>query len=111
LGPGDVLTFNLFGQPELVRTEVAVAPDGRISFLEAQDVVASGLTVDELRAKVDDELGKFRRAPRSMITPVAFKSKRYYILGKVVTKGVYTRSIGQSRFLKRSLAPMGWKTV
>jgi len=90
LGPGDVLTFNLFGQPELVRTEVAVAPDGRISFLEAQDVVASGLTVDELRAKVDDELGKFRRAPRSMITPVAFKSKRYYILGKVVTKGVYT---------------------
>ena len=25
-----------------------------------------------------------------MITPVAFRSKKYYMLGKVMTKGVYT---------------------
>src|SRR6185436_6124830 len=30
-----------------------------------------------------------RRAPRSLVTPVAFRSKRYYMLGKVITKGVY----------------------
>jgi protein involved in polysaccharide export with SLBB domain/capsular polysaccharide biosynthesis protein len=90
LGPGDVLTFNLYGAPELVLPEVAVGPDGRINYLEATNVMASGLTIDELRAKVDQELSKFRRAPHTMITPVAFRSKKYYVLGKVATKGVFT---------------------
>ena len=89
LGPGDVLTLNLFGSPELTRTEVAVGPDGRISYLEAQDVMASGLTIDELRGKLDEALGQYRRAPHTMITPVAFKSKKYFMLGKVTTKGVF----------------------
>jgi protein involved in polysaccharide export with SLBB domain len=69
---------------------VAIGPDGRVSYLEAQDVLATGLTIDELRAKLDQELGNYRRAPRTLITPVAFKSKKYYMLGKVMTKGVYT---------------------
>lgn len=89
LGPGDVLTLNLYGSPELTATEVAIGPDGRISYLEAQDVMAAGLTIDELRAKLDEALGQYRRAPHSIITPVAFKSKKYYMLGKVTTKGVY----------------------
>jgi protein involved in polysaccharide export with SLBB domain len=90
LGPGDVLNFNIYGSPDLARTEVAIGPDGRVSYLEAQDVVASGLTIDELRAKMDEALGQYRRAPHTMITPVAFKSKKYYMLGKVNTKGVFT---------------------
>jgi protein involved in polysaccharide export with SLBB domain len=89
LGPGDVLNFSLYGQPELARTEVAVGPDGRVSYLEAQDVMASGLTVDELRERMDQELAKYRRSPRTMVTPTAFRSKRYYMLGKVATKGIY----------------------
>jgi protein involved in polysaccharide export with SLBB domain/capsular polysaccharide biosynthesis protein len=92
LGPGDVLSFSLYGDRNSARTEVTVGPDGRVSFLEAQDVIASGLTVDGLREKLDDALGKFRRAPRTIITPVAYKSKKYYVLGKVVQRGVYTLS-------------------
>jgi len=90
LGPGDVLNLSLYGAPELARAEVSIGPDGRISYLEAQDVRADGLTIDELRAALDKELANYRRAPRTMITPVAFRSKRYYILGKIMTKGVYT---------------------
>ena len=90
LGPGDVLNINLYGSPELARTEVAIGPDGRISYLEAQDVLASGLTIDELRSRLDEALGQYRRAPHTIITPVAFRSKKYYMLGKVTTKGVYT---------------------
>lgn len=90
LGPGDVLNLGLYGAPELIRAEVSIGPDGRISYLEAQDIRAEGLTIDELRAALDKELANYRRAPRTMITPVAFRSKRYYILGKVMTKGVYT---------------------
>jgi protein involved in polysaccharide export with SLBB domain/capsular polysaccharide biosynthesis protein len=90
LGPGDVLNLGLYGAPELARAEVAIGPDGRISYLEAQDIRAEGLTIDELRAALDKELANYRRAPRTMIAPVAFRSKRYYILGKIMTKGVYT---------------------
>ena len=90
LGPGDTLNFSLYGQAELARADVFVGPDGRISFLEAQNVMAAGLTVDELRTNMDNELSKFRRAPRTIITPVAYHSKKYYMLGKIVQRGVYT---------------------
>jgi protein involved in polysaccharide export with SLBB domain/capsular polysaccharide biosynthesis protein len=90
LGPGDVLAFSLYGDPGVLRSEVTIGPDGRVSFLEARDIIASGLTVDGLRQAIDDALGKFRRSPRSIITPVAYKSKKYYVLGKVVQRGVYT---------------------
>jgi protein involved in polysaccharide export with SLBB domain len=61
-----------------------------VNYLEATNVLATGLTIDELRAKLDQELGNYRRAPRTMITPIVFRSKKYYMLGKVMTKGVYT---------------------
>ncbi|MBW8864151.1 MAG: polysaccharide biosynthesis/export family protein, partial [Verrucomicrobia bacterium] len=49
LGAGDVLDFAIYGEPTLTQTGVPIGPDGRVSFLEAQDVQAAGLTVDELR--------------------------------------------------------------
>ncbi len=89
LGPGDVLTLGLFGAPELTREEVMVGPDGRISYLEAHNVNAAGLTIDELRQSLSDELGKFRRAPQPIINPVAYRSKKYFVLGKVMQKGAF----------------------
>jgi protein involved in polysaccharide export with SLBB domain/capsular polysaccharide biosynthesis protein len=89
LGPGDVLSYHLFGAPELTREEVPIGPDGRISYLEAENIVAAGLTIDELRDRLNEELGKFRRAPQAFITPRLYVSKRYYVLGTVVQKGIF----------------------
>jgi protein involved in polysaccharide export with SLBB domain len=52
-------------------------------------VLASGLTVDELRDRINDELGKFRRAPQANVIPVSYGSKRYYMMGTVVQRGVF----------------------
>jgi len=90
LGPGDVLNFSLFDIPDSVRLEVPIGPDGRVSFLQARDITATGLTIDELRAKMDGALSKYYQNPRTIITPLAFRSKKYYVLGAVVNKGVYT---------------------
>ncbi len=90
LGPGDVLDLGLYGQPELNMLDIAIGPDGRLGYLEAQDIMAAGLTIDELRDRLDQELGKYRRAPHTLITPVAFRSKKYFMLGKVLGQGVYT---------------------
>ncbi len=89
LGPGDVLTFHLYGSPELTREKVPIGPDGRVSYLEAENINASGLTIDELRGRINAELGRYRRTPEAYITPDAYRSKKYYVLGTVVQKGVF----------------------
>jgi len=90
LGPGDVLSIALFDMPETAHPEVPVGPDGRITFLQARDIIAAGLTIDELRAKLDEALAKFYQNPRTVVTPTTFNSKKYFVLGAVVNRGVFT---------------------
>jgi len=90
LGPGDVMTINLYEQPESIRAGVTIGPDGRLNYLQARDVVATGLTVDELRDRLENVLLKFYRPPlRVVVQPTAYNSKKYYVLGNVTTKGVF----------------------
>lgn len=89
LGPGDAFSVSIFEEPDSARSLV-IGPDGRINYLEAQDVMAAGLTVDELRDHLDKVLAEQgRRAPRTVIIPSNYNSKRYYMLGNTVTKGVF----------------------
>ena len=90
LGPNDVVSFAFYGRPDLTRIGVLIGPDGRLGYLEAQGVMASGLTLDELREAVTAELAKYYRKPRVVVTPGEFRSKKFYVLGKVVNKGAYT---------------------
>jgi protein involved in polysaccharide export with SLBB domain len=92
LGAGDRLDFSLFLNDtlEYSRPNVVIAPDGRVGYLEAQDIMAAGLTVDQLREKMDEALSKYYRSPRTVVTPVEITSKKYFVLGSVVNRGVYT---------------------
>lgn len=89
LGPGDVVSIMIYGMPDSARTDIPVGPDGRLTYMQAQDVMAAGLSVDELRAVLDKELGKYFRAPRTIVTPTAYNSKKYIVLGAVANKGVF----------------------
>jgi polysaccharide biosynthesis/export protein len=89
LGAGDILNFSLYGRPELDRNAVFVQPDGRIAYLQAQGIQADGLTIDELRAAMEAELRKYYKHPAVMISPFELRSKRYFILGKVIDKGAF----------------------
>jgi len=90
LGPGDVLDLELYGFPELARPGVVITAEGRISYLEAREVPAEGLSVDELRERLDDELRRHFRFPRVIILPVAYHSQRCQVLGDVHNPGTYT---------------------
>lgn len=89
LGPGDTLNFSLFETNEISLAKLVIAPDGRVSYLQAENVMAAGLTIDELRAKFNEELGKYYRNPLTIITPVSYQSKRYIVLGAVAGGGVF----------------------
>lgn len=90
LGAGDVLNISLYEQLDSDRKGLIIGPDGRLNYLQARDVMASGLTIDELRAQLETVLGRFYRPPlRVIIVPQAYTSKKYYLLGNVVQKGVF----------------------
>ncbi len=90
LGPGDVINFSLYGRPELDRPGFRIAPDGTVSYLQAQNINISGLTIDEARLKLEESLKSVYKSPRVVITPQEVGSKRFTILGKVVKRGVVT---------------------
>lgn len=89
LGPGDILNFAFYGRGELDREAVFVQPDGTISYLQAQGIRADGRTIDELRTLVEQSLAQYYKHARVMISPVELRSKRYFILGKVIDKGAF----------------------
>lgn len=90
LGPGDVVNFSLFGRPELDRPGFRIAPDGTISYLQAQNIKVAGLSFDEARLAIEKGLSAHFRSPRVIITPQEVGSKRFTILGKVINRGVVT---------------------
>jgi protein involved in polysaccharide export with SLBB domain len=89
LGAGDVFDIHFYGNNALSRTNIFVGPDGTISYLQVQGLKAEGLSIEELRARLDEELAPYYTAPRTILIPVSFTSKRYYMLGKVAGKGMY----------------------
>ena len=89
IGPGDVFTFSLYGHPEARREKITVEPDGYVSYLQATGIHAAGLTIDELRAKMEPVFAATYKMPRVLIAPEELRSKRYFIVGKVVENGDY----------------------
>lgn len=89
LGPGDQVNLSVYGHPELTRSDIALGPDGRISYLHVQGFPAAGLTLDELRERLTAEIQSQIRSARVVVTPSAFRSKKYFLLGTVIDRGAY----------------------
>lgn len=87
LGPGDGVNLMMFGDTSSKRNEVGITPTGKISYLQAQDIPAAGLTLDQLRERITTALSRYYQNPRLIITPAGFNSRRVYLLGKVIKKG------------------------
>lgn len=88
LGPGDSVSFSAFDRSDLART-VRIAPDGTVSYLQAVAVNANGLTVDELRERMEEELQKYRRDFKLIVSPQQLLSKEFAILGRVRAPGTF----------------------
>ena len=87
LGPGDAVNISAAGYPEYARSGVGVGADGKLTYLQAQDIQAAGLTIDQLREQLNTELRRYYKNMIIMVTPETFQSRKVYVLGKVVKKG------------------------
>ena len=91
LGPGDQITLEVYGQPDMTST-LYVGNDGTISVPLAGPVQVSGLTPVTAAKRVEEALvaGQFLVAPHVTIAVLVGKSQRVSVLGEVRTPGRYT---------------------
>jgi polysaccharide export outer membrane protein len=87
IGPTDVLQISVWKNPELSVPEVAVRPDGKISFPLLDDVQAAGLTPTELKAILTERLSEYILAPTVTVVVRQINSKAVYVIGEVHRQG------------------------
>ena len=90
LGPGDSVSMEVYGQPDLTTTTL-VGDDGRMNVPLAGPVQVVGLTPIAAAAKVEKALkdGRFLVDPHVNLNIVLSKSQRVSVLGQVSKPGRY----------------------
>jgi polysaccharide export outer membrane protein len=89
IGAGDILEITTWKEPDLSREEVLVRTDGKISFPLLSDVQAAGLTPPQLKLNMEAGLKDYVESPFVTITVRDPASKKFYVLGEVLTTGEY----------------------
>lgn len=88
IGPEDVLTVDVWKEPEISRT-VPVRRDGKISLPLLNDVQAAGLTPTQLSSEIEEKLHDSILKPQVTVIVTQMSSQRIYILGQVTRGGAY----------------------
>ena len=87
IGAGDVLRVVVWKNPE-ISGEVPVRNDGMISVPLLDDVKAEGLTPEQLKSVITEDLNEFITAPDVTVTVMNPVSKRVFVLGEVARSGM-----------------------
>ena len=88
IGAEDVLTVVVWREKDL-STEVVVRPDGRITLPLINEVVAAGLTPEQLRERIKEGLARFVEDPSVTVGVKQINSRKVFITGMVNKPGVY----------------------
>ncbi|MEE9276660.1 MAG: FG-GAP-like repeat-containing protein [bacterium] len=89
IGPGDILTINIWQGIKAEVRPVQVSERGFISFGYIDDVEAAGLTLKELDTVITARLAKFIKSPRIEVNVKRFGSKIVRVMGAVVRPRTY----------------------
>ena len=87
---GDQLQINVWKNPELSLTE-PIRPDGKISMPLVGDVMAAGLTPEELSAKIETRLANYVKAPN--VTVILTSLQGHEFLSRIRVTGSVTQNL------------------
>lgn len=89
LGPEDVITVEVFGQPNYSKSGIVIPPTARISYpLVPGGIFVGGKTTEEIAAIIKRELNEYIIDPHVTVTLEKVGSARFSVLGLVATPGV-----------------------
>ena len=89
VGIDDILTINVL-QPDQIQTEVTVSPDGSISFPYIGNILIKGLTLNEIRQQIQDQLSDgYLKYPLVVVSLKESRSRKFFVYGEVVKPGSY----------------------
>ena len=88
IGPDDQLAIVYWREKDM-SADVVVRPDGMISLPLLNDIKASGLTPEQLRAAITQGASKFVEEPTVSVVVKAINSRRVFITGMVAKPGPY----------------------
>lgn len=93
LGPEDVISVEVFAQPNYSKTGITVPPTGRISYpLIREGVLVNGKTVEQVADEITKKLDEYIIDPKVTVSLDRAVSARFSVLGDVGKPGVYTMS-------------------
>jgi polysaccharide biosynthesis/export protein len=87
LGPGDEISLDFPGRPELAGKKV-VGPDGRITLNLAGSIDVSNKTRNEVAKLIDDALAPYYKGLSVTVSIDKYGSNRVVVIGNVVHPGV-----------------------
>lgn len=109
LQPGDEISIKAFRLPELDET-VRIRPDGKISILLLDDIIAAGLTTQELSARVTLRYAQFFKEPKVSVIVRTFANQKVFVGGEVVQPGTIP-IVGELTALGAVLQAGGFKNT
>ena len=89
IGLEDILSINVWKEPELSVKEVVVRPDGKISVPLIGDIQASDLTPMQLQERITDRMKEYVAAPSVTVVVLRIGSRSVSIVGQVAKPGIY----------------------
>ncbi|MGH9362345.1 MAG: polysaccharide biosynthesis/export family protein [Thermoanaerobaculia bacterium] len=93
IGVADRLRIDVWQNDKLQLQDVPVRPDGKITVPLLDDVQAAGLTTDELKQVLTQELSEYVQNPTVTVVVLAAVSKRAFVLGEVRSSGPISLSV------------------
>ena len=113
LHPGDMLSINVFGYPELSFPNpghmegLTIRPDGKLTYPFLGEITAKGMSVKDFAKLLSDQLGEIYVNPVLSVNIMRFGTERIYVLGEVNQPGAY--ELDKSRNLLDAIgAARGW---
>jgi polysaccharide export outer membrane protein len=88
LGYGDELDISVYRHDEITR-KVRILPDGKIQYPLVGEIIAQGLSVNQLRDKLREGLLKYFVDPQISVAVTSIGSQKFFVLGEVKKPGVF----------------------